>query len=552
MEELKINKIDTGDSQKLFSQKVNQNFERISESFGGPSGLNGGDGIPGKIGPTGYRGINGPRGKRGNEWTFSAIAPSTGGSESIEGDFWVNVSKRNEVSKLLDGQWIPQGLDLKSTSQFIRIPEVNGSFFKDAIVQSSKNPFQETLSFHGKTATPSTLNPQYSRVFIEDSGEKSFIEFYKTRATGGIDGSGVSPIFTYSYNESLNKSDYDFKLEIPRGGLEIYFKKGISLVSNSGDINLISKISNFELSTGSFSIDSKNKLTLEDQDTVKKPISFSSVNFSFGTGASSDYGEMNSPIEVTRNDILGLNTGSVLSSGYLEQDKNFMVENFCSSGGGNLFLNVDGSYGAGDIWVEKYINENNNEEEILRLTRRGELRILREYGRFSESTSEFNSTISYFGGLFSFNPGGIFIHSEIPPGITAANFPWNGEETILINSQSPTISNPTLIFLDGVGLSGSSITNSSRGIEIEVCLNENFTSGAGSVGVRTDPNYNFPKDPNFIESFVGPSSIDIGPRPYSIKMFYVEHSESMGSKYTVFYETSSTGPAEYTSSGKLV
>ena len=116
MPDLKLFRIEKGDSQKNLVDKINRNFSNIIVFGGGPYGKAGGEGAQGDPGLTGPVGSFGSPGNRGSIWSVGPIEPSpTGGFSS---DFWLDSSNFNNVYQLSSGSWLPYGFSLLGQDLF--------------------------------------------------------------------------------------------------------------------------------------------------------------------------------------------------------------------------------------------------------------------------------------------------------------------------------------------------------------------------------------------------------------------------------------------------
>lgn len=198
MAELKILRIEDGDSQKNLTDKCNYNFQEIVRFGGGPYGR------IGPVGPDGPRGNNGPigsvgdPGNRGNFWFIGDSEPvGTTGNPIFDGDFWVDTSDDNVVYIYSNSQWTNYLLNIKSQDLFDidgPISRSSGITNKYGYFISSETPVDYNVSISdnvsaytsGTTSLPNAiLNPQYSKFVISTNSSSSgafsnLLEFNKS------------------------------------------------------------------------------------------------------------------------------------------------------------------------------------------------------------------------------------------------------------------------------------------------------------------------------------------------------------------------------------
>jgi hypothetical protein len=210
MADLKLLRIEEGDSQSNLTDKANYNFASLLAYGGGPYGR------IGPIGPDGDRGSTGPVGSygyfggRGTIWTVGPCQPSV--SSSVSGDFWLNVENSNTVYQFGNGAWSLYGFNLKSQDLFsIKGPLSTSSglstrygYFLSSntpinyTVVISDNPAMGTL---GTQASPNQFaNPQYSKFVISTNGtdpNRNILEFSKSAYFGSPAFSAATPRFSW-------------------------------------------------------------------------------------------------------------------------------------------------------------------------------------------------------------------------------------------------------------------------------------------------------------------------------------------------------------------
>lgn len=495
MKELRLNRINRGESQETFLDKINQNFYTIEDFFGGPSGRSGNIGITGIIGARGKRGTIGFRGKRGSIWIFSPIPPE---NNILDGDYWIDVSNSNMVYTLIDSEWVYKNFKLKSEEQFRRIYDIEGSQDKDGIIQSGSNPAINTLVFNSTLPDPNKLNPQYSRFLLEtspknitdfDQSQQPLIEFSKTNS-GSTGDSDKSPIFRWGDGISTNEK-YDLVLDIRRGGAEWQIGKNLKMYSNNSKVKMESERGSIIISSNGMSINtSKDVIMTHNPGSIspdKEPIKITSSNFSLGQGLGQDIGILNSPVEVYGN-----------VEGY---DKfAFTVKNYIEKRGDGIHINVNYNSKNGDLW-----NSRLNDISLLKLNKEGEMKILRKLGTSKKKSSAGTETHGLFGGK-TYNWHGIY-PSTSDSFSSYGKVVWDGEENIIISSSNPK----RALYINVRDLSKYYI-GKEKSLSFSVRNGESGeTFEAIGIGGGTGPNDHYPKSnpDQFQDLSGGATSIDI-------------------------------------------
>lgn len=210
MADLKLLRIEDGDSQSNLTDKANYNFASLLASGGGPYGR------IGPIGPDGAKGSSGPVGSygyfggRGTIWTVGPCQPSV--SSSVSGDFWLNVENSNTVYQFGNGAWSLYGFNLKSQDLFsIEGPLTTslGASSKYGYFLSSNTPINYTVVISDNPAmgtlatqiSPNILaNPQYSKFVISTNGtdpNRNILEFSKSAYSASPAFSASTPRFRW-------------------------------------------------------------------------------------------------------------------------------------------------------------------------------------------------------------------------------------------------------------------------------------------------------------------------------------------------------------------
>jgi len=417
MDELKLNRINQGESQETFSDKINQNFSDVQDFFGGPYGRNGEIGYPGKMGPIGPLGSKGLRGERGSLWFLDPLEPS----DALDGDYWVNIADLNKVYLLSDSVWVYQNFNLKADEQFKRLSGVEGPDFKDALVQSSSNPSTNTFVLNSSTPDADKLNPQYSRVVLETSPGSStdfdqltqpLLEFSK--AGGGTGSYDKSPIFEWG-EDSVSNNTYDLSWSIRRGGIKFEIGGNLKLNSNSGKVILESQSGSADIFVGGMEINTTGDVIMTDlEGSGNNTLRITSSNFSTGIGLFDDSSSLASPINV-----------STVTEGYDKQS--LSVENYLDTRGGGIGITVNKNSGSGNLWNSKLGSTN-----YLRLDQKGEMKISRKTGIRRDQTNQSTETHGAYNSI-TYNWHAIYPSTATGESLFG-RIDWDGEEDIIVTT----------------------------------------------------------------------------------------------------------------------
>ena len=194
MADLKLLRIEEGDSQSNLTDKANYNFASLLSFGGGPYGRIGDQGPEGAKGPIGPVGSYGYFGGRGSIWTVGPCQPSV--SSSISGDFWMNSANANSVYQFVDGGWEYYGFNLKAQDLFSLkgpLSTSSGVSTRYGYFLSPNTPINYTVVISdnssmssGTELSPNVFaNPQYSKFVIAtngatgSTGERNILEFSK-------------------------------------------------------------------------------------------------------------------------------------------------------------------------------------------------------------------------------------------------------------------------------------------------------------------------------------------------------------------------------------
>jgi hypothetical protein len=247
MADLKLLRIEDGDSQSNLTDKANYNFASLLAYGGGPYGRIGPIGPDGDGGSTGPVGSYGYFGGRGTIWTVGPCQPAI--SSSVPGDFWLNVENSNNVYQFGNGAWSLYGFNLKSQDLFsiegplttsLGVSSRYGYFLSsntpiNYTVVISDNPAMGTL---GTQALPNELaNPQYSKFVISTNGtdpDRNILEFSKSAYSASpafsastprfrwlVTGATADPLGIYGVYGLGLKSAGSLNISIPSADLEL-------------------------------------------------------------------------------------------------------------------------------------------------------------------------------------------------------------------------------------------------------------------------------------------------------------------------------------------
>jgi hypothetical protein len=249
MPNLTIINLNPGDTQEDLINKINQNFDAIVANGGGPQGADGKQGDQGPIGPEGPIGDTGVPGERGTRWFLSNIAPETqtGFDEVLlVGDYWVktNPSFNKAVSIYTTSGWVSTGQSLQAQDVFTTLTGITGpsnASLKNAIVQSSSTPGNNTFVLSDDRVIPATANPTYSKFLIATNASNGFplLEFAKSNLMDQ-DTALPSDYNRHPYFDWKNPSstDYAIRFVSPSDSLDIIAGKNLNLQSTNGDITV--------------------------------------------------------------------------------------------------------------------------------------------------------------------------------------------------------------------------------------------------------------------------------------------------------------------------
>lgn len=274
-----IKKVDYSDTQSILIEKLNSNFSNIHRLDGGPMGSRG---VTGTTGPYGINGIPGPygnKGIRGTRWFLSDDPPVGGyGDSMIIGDYWINSSSNNNISRFFSTGWDPTTYDLSSRSPFLRLSEISSNFGATGgrSIVYKNSPERSTFSFSDSPTDSGSSNHEGSSLIIPVKGSVSgginLLEFSRGDLN---DGSSLNylnnPVMKFKDAGSINS---DLLFILPSGRFNVETQEGPAgmdhsiSISTSNALNLVS--SNFIMSSyldsgKGFGINSSGSINMNTQ-----------------------------------------------------------------------------------------------------------------------------------------------------------------------------------------------------------------------------------------------------------------------------------------------
>ena len=367
MAELKLLRIDEGDSQKNLTDKVNSNFSNLILFGGGPYGRLGGQGPEGAKGPTGPKGSYGDLGKRGTIWTVGPCQPTP--TTSVNGDFWLDTDNANTVYQFnSSGVWSLYGFNLKAEDLFrIYGPVSNSSgvtskygYFLspntpiDYTVVISDNPSMNS----GTQTSPNPVpNPQYSKFVLSVNGldaTKNILEFSKSDYTSTTFTEGT-PKFHWDQGATASRGNYGLrfsnygrtKFAIPNSALRL------ESTASSVDINSVG----FNLYMNTSQLFTASVLSDIYFNFNGGPALFSTKNISYSSGQFNIFTSFN-----VYSDATDLTPPLHLISASPTTGNLRYLYNSTANNGAFLFRIVQGTgllfsvYGDGYIYMDKKVN----------------------------------------------------------------------------------------------------------------------------------------------------------------------------------------------------
>jgi len=229
MPDLKLLKIEDGDSQKNLVDKINSNFSNIIVFGGGPYGKLGKVGQQGNPGPAGPKGSYGDPGQRGTIWSIGPTTPSN----PIVGDFWIDVLSYNKVYTYNGDSWLAYGVTIAGTGIFRTFGPLNNSLglpLQNGYFIGSNSPGDYTFVLNDATFNSSGLgtlnksyNPQSSKLVVSTNftqgvvnsnriSERKILEFTKSAYSGLSSFNSKNPIFYWNQGATADRGQYGLNL----------------------------------------------------------------------------------------------------------------------------------------------------------------------------------------------------------------------------------------------------------------------------------------------------------------------------------------------------
>ncbi len=250
MSELKLLRIEDGDSQKNIADKINFNFQEIVTYGGGPYGKIGEDGPQGFKGPIGPTGSYGDPGLRGTVWSIGPSQPSS--PSSISGDFWMNTDENNAVYIFSSSGWSLYGVNASSNDLFDVLGPIStssGVSARSGYFISSTSPISYTMVLSdstiisGTSTSPNPVpNPQYSKMVVSiygNNSNKNIMEFNKGDYQSVVSYSSSTPKFYWLQGATAERGSYG--LGFKNGGkTEFSTTSDITLQSTNGSVDFTS------------------------------------------------------------------------------------------------------------------------------------------------------------------------------------------------------------------------------------------------------------------------------------------------------------------------
>jgi len=250
MSELKLLRIEDGDSQKNITDKVNYNFQELLAYGGGPYGRIGEEGPQGFKGSIGPTGSYGDLGQRGTIWTVGPCQPTN--STSISNDFWMKTDENNAVYIFSSSGWSLYGVYVSANDLFDVLGPIStssGISSKYGYFLSSGSPISYTMVLSdstiasGTSTSPNPIpNPQYSKMVISIYGNdssKNIMEFNKSDYQSTLSYNSSTPKFYWLQGATSDRGSYG--LGFKNGGrTSIRTTSDIVLQSTSGSVDFTS------------------------------------------------------------------------------------------------------------------------------------------------------------------------------------------------------------------------------------------------------------------------------------------------------------------------
>lgn len=301
MADLKILRVDKGDSQKNLVDKLNANFANTLAFGGGPLGKTGTSGVMGDQGPIGPIGSYGNQGQRGSIWSVSPNQPPS--SSSLAGDFWIDVLNYNKIYKYSGSSWDLYNLNLTDQDIFIPYGPLTSTSNYIGYFNSARNPGDYTLALSDSTFSPAgasnlTFNPQSSKIVISTNAgiaQRRILEFSKTDY---LESSYTRfPSFNWIIGPTSGKESWE------TGSVDDNGQYGVALKSPDG-FN-VDTTSSFNVLTSRDFYSYSNGISINTSSS--SPLTFNPRGiFSLSTG--------NEPIRMSTSNISTSSNGEIITS----------------------------------------------------------------------------------------------------------------------------------------------------------------------------------------------------------------------------------------------
>lgn len=379
MSELKLLRIEAGDSQKNLVDKVNSNFSNLIIYGGGPYGRIGPKGPDGIKGSKGPKGSYGDLGTRGTIWTVGPCQPGLTGS--ITGDWWMDPNNLNSVYKLSSSNtWVPQGFSLSGFDLFsVQGPlnTLSGVTNRYGYFFSSNTPINYTLLISdnpsiisGTESSPNPLpNPQYTKFVISADGSdpnKKILEFNKSAYINSGSYNSGTPRFFWDQGATAERGNYGLRFTNYSRTTWDFGSSLVSLKSSSGSFSLKSTRFNAYINSSSqFTVNSTGNV---DLNFVSGTATFSTRNFTYGGSLFTISTQLNVTANATLNP--SVDPGLKLTSTNSQTGNLRYLYGAISNSGAQLFRATQsgglliGIFGDGYIYYDKRINSIQNQQTV--------------------------------------------------------------------------------------------------------------------------------------------------------------------------------------------
>jgi len=293
MAEIKLLRLEYGDSQKNITDKLNYNFSRIILFGGGPYGRVGAKGPDGPKGNRGPVGSYGDMGTRGTIWTVGPSQPSP--MSSIDGDQWMNTFSSNSLYYYQGGNWVDYGFGVNSSDLFDVFGPLStstGISSRSGYFISSGTPIGYTFVLSdlpinsGTEISPNTVaNPQYSKMLISIDGSdatKNILEFSKINYLS--DPTFLSNTPKFRWDQGATAGTYGLKFTAGEGMLFNMPTSNLSIGSGQEDIIFNSVGFNGSINSAAAYKSSSSSVGNISIDIGTGLLSFSTKNISYSAG----------------------------------------------------------------------------------------------------------------------------------------------------------------------------------------------------------------------------------------------------------------------------